>query len=35
VLKYVSGLPDANGDGVPDVPAPYASPQGRIVEAQP
>ena len=30
VLKYVSGLPDVNGDGVPDVPAVYALPQGRI-----
>jgi 5'-nucleotidase / UDP-sugar diphosphatase len=35
VLKYVSGLPDANGDGVPDVPAPYAAPQGRIVQVSP
>lgn len=35
VLKYVSGLPDANGDGVADIPAPYASPQGRIVEVSP
>jgi 5'-nucleotidase/UDP-sugar diphosphatase len=35
VLKYVTGLPDANGDGVPDVPAPYAAPQGRIVQVSP
>ena len=35
VLKYVSGLPDATGDGVPDVPAAYASPQGRIVQVSP
>ena len=35
VLKYVSGLPDTNGDGVPDVPAPYAAPQGRIVQVTP
>lgn len=32
VVKYVSGLPDADGDGVPDVPAAYGSPQARIVE---
>lgn len=31
VLEYVSKLPDADGDGVPDVPAAYATPQGRIV----
>jgi 5'-nucleotidase / UDP-sugar diphosphatase len=31
VLSYVGGLADTNGDGVPDVPAAYASPQGRIV----
>jgi 5'-nucleotidase len=35
VLKYVSGLPDTTGDGVPDVPAPYATPQGRIVQVSP
>jgi 5'-nucleotidase/UDP-sugar diphosphatase len=35
VLKYVSSFPDANGDGVPDVPAPYAAPQGRIVQVSP
>jgi 5'-nucleotidase len=35
VLKYVTGLPDATGDGVPDVPAPYAAPQGRIVQVSP
>ena len=34
-MKYVAGLPDANGDGVPDVPAPYAAPQGRIVGVSP
>lgn len=32
VVKYVSALPDATGDGVPDVPPAYAAPQGRIVE---
>jgi 5'-nucleotidase/UDP-sugar diphosphatase len=32
VLNYVTHfLPDPDGDGVPDVPATYASPQGRIV----
>jgi 5'-nucleotidase/UDP-sugar diphosphatase len=35
VLKYVSNLPDATGDGIPDVPPPYAAPQGRIVEVSP
>ncbi|HEY7375639.1 MAG TPA: bifunctional UDP-sugar hydrolase/5'-nucleotidase [Polyangia bacterium] len=30
VLKYTSKLPDADGDGIPDVPAPYTAPQGRI-----
>jgi 5'-nucleotidase / UDP-sugar diphosphatase len=35
VLKYVTGLPDTTGDGVPDVPAPYAAPQGRIVRVTP
>ena len=34
LLKYVAGLPDTNGDGVPDVPAAYAAAQGRI-EVQP
>ena len=35
VLKYVSGLPKV--DGVPNIPAAYASPQGRIagIEVQP
>ena len=31
LLKYVNNLPDANGDGVPDVPVAYAAAQGRIV----
>ena len=37
VLKYVGGLPDTDGDGVPNIPAAYASPQGRItgIGAQP
>jgi 5'-nucleotidase len=34
-LKYVTGLPDVNGDGVPDVPPAYAAPQGRIVQVTP
>jgi hypothetical protein len=32
VAKYVSGLPDTNADGVPDLPAAYATVQGRIVK---
>ena len=35
VLKYVTALPDATGDGVPDVPPQYAAPQGRIVQVTP
>ena len=37
VLKYVIGAARRGGDGVPNIPAAYASPQGRIVgiEAQP
>jgi 5'-nucleotidase/UDP-sugar diphosphatase len=35
VLKYVSGLPDVTGDDIPDVPAPYGAPQGRIVQVTP
>jgi 5'-nucleotidase / UDP-sugar diphosphatase len=31
LLQYVSGLPDTNGDGIPDVPAAYGTTQGRIV----
>jgi 5'-nucleotidase len=34
VLKYTSALPDTTGDGIPDIPAPYAAPQGRIVQVQ-
>jgi len=33
LLEYVQGCPDADGDGVPEIPARYASPQGRIVRA--
>jgi len=35
VLKYVTAFPDTTGDTIPDVPAPYAAPQGRIVEVHP
>lgn len=35
VLKYVSKLPDVDGDGVPDVPAAYTAPQARITGVQP
>jgi 5'-nucleotidase len=35
VLKYVSKLPDVDGDGIPDIPAAYAAPQGRITGVQP
>jgi 5'-nucleotidase len=35
VLKYTSGFPDATADGVPDVPAAYTAPQGRIVRVTP
>jgi len=31
VLKYVSMLPDANADGIPDMPVAYGAPQGRII----
>jgi 5'-nucleotidase / UDP-sugar diphosphatase len=34
-LKYVTGLPDATGDGIPDIPPAYAAPQGRIVQVTP
>jgi 5'-nucleotidase len=30
VLGYVSMLPDSDGDGVPNIPAAYTAPQGRI-----
>jgi 5'-nucleotidase/UDP-sugar diphosphatase len=35
VLEYVGKLPDATGDGIPDIPAAYAAPQGRITGVQP
>ena len=34
LLGYVSGLPDSDGDGVPNIPDAYGSPQGRIVQIQ-
>lgn len=33
LLEYVRQLPDTDGDGIPDIPARYAAPQGRIVRA--
>jgi 5'-nucleotidase/UDP-sugar diphosphatase len=32
LYKYVSLLPDANLDGIPDIPSAYSAPQGRIVQ---
>ena len=32
VAKYVTGLPDTNADGIPDVPAAYGAVQGRITK---
>ena len=32
LLGYVSNLPDTDDDDVPNIPAAYGSPQGRIVE---
>jgi hypothetical protein len=29
LLGYLGKLPDSDGDGSPDLPAPYAAPQGR------
>ena len=31
VTSYFSGLPDSDGDGVPNVPAAYRTPQARVV----
>jgi 5'-nucleotidase/UDP-sugar diphosphatase len=31
LLKYVTSFPDADGNGVADIPAAYGAPQGRIV----
>ncbi|MBN1419968.1 MAG: 5'-nucleotidase C-terminal domain-containing protein [Planctomycetes bacterium] len=32
LLAYLANLPDADGDAIPDMPALYAAPTGRIVE---
>jgi 5'-nucleotidase len=32
-LEYVQGFPDADGDGIPEIPARYSGPEGRIVRA--
>lgn len=34
LLGYVSALPDSDGDGVPNIPVAYGSPQGRYVEVK-
>jgi 5'-nucleotidase/UDP-sugar diphosphatase len=34
LLGYVSALPDSDGDGIPNIPAAYGSPQGRYVEVK-
>ncbi len=33
LLEYVQSFPDADGDGVPEIPARFAGPEGRIVRA--
>jgi 5'-nucleotidase / UDP-sugar diphosphatase len=35
VIEHLAQLPDLDGDGLPDVPAAYAQPQGRISLEQP
>jgi 5'-nucleotidase len=32
-MEYVKRFPDLNGNGIPDLPAKYAGPLGRIVSA--
>ena len=32
-LDYLAQLPDTDGDGIPNIPARYAGPEGRIVKA--
>jgi 5'-nucleotidase len=33
LLEYAQSFPDADGDGIPEIPARYAAPEGRIVRA--
>ena len=33
LLEYAQSFPDADGDGVPEIPARYSGPEGRIVRA--
>ena len=33
LMEFVRGFPDADGNGIPDIPARYAGPEGRIVRA--
>jgi 5'-nucleotidase/UDP-sugar diphosphatase len=33
LLEYVQSFPDADRDGIPDIPARYAGPAGRIVRS--
>ena len=33
LLEYVRRFPDADGDGIPEIPARYSGPEGRIVRA--
>jgi len=33
LLEFVQGFEDTDGDGVPEIPARYAGPEGRIVRA--
>jgi len=33
LLEYAQGFPDTDSDGIPEIPARYAGPEGRIVRA--